>query len=248
MATTKDMTVGKPAALMLRFAVPLLLSSVMWIVHSTVDGIILGRFIGISAFAAVGASSFIYWVVSCLPTGMVNAFGAIFAQRFGAKDTRGLNIAVATSIWIIMILGGTLGAGGFAATDTVLRLLDTPPEILAETQIYLKIMFLCLPIRFMGTTGSSIFFAVGNSRIPFVSSIICIISNIILSLIVVLFTPFGIAGVAVATLLADLFAKLFCVFMLYKNKILFSNQSGMNLRSSFPSAYPWALGICPPRL
>ena len=113
MAGTLDMTTGKPAQLMIRFSLPILLGSVINILYFTGDGIIVGRFIGVNAFAAVGVSARIMWLMLSVQFGLSAAFSSVFARCFGAKDERNLHIAAAMALWVIAVFGGFISIGAF---------------------------------------------------------------------------------------------------------------------------------------
>ncbi|MCL2811762.1 MAG: MATE family efflux transporter, partial [Clostridia bacterium] len=94
---TLDMTQGRPAGLLVRFAVPLLLCSMLQAFYSLVDSLVVGRLLGVDAFAAIGASWFTYWLLLSTIMGLSHGFGTVFAQRFGAKNLPGLRKAFATA-------------------------------------------------------------------------------------------------------------------------------------------------------
>jgi len=220
MAATYDMTTGKPAPLMRRFAIPIMFGSVLEIVYVMADGMIVGRLIGVDAFAAVGAAGFVLWAVFSIHHGIVSAFNSAFSQRFGAKDGAGFRVSVAMAVWIVLVLGGLLGAVSFAATVPVLRLLNTPAEILADAQIYLHINFAALPVIFFAATVNAVLFATGNSRIPSIVQAASFILNVVFSILVVLFTPWGVMGVAAVTVVSRVLTCLFCLVYIYKNNII----------------------------
>jgi len=213
MAETRDMTTGAPAPMLIRFSIPVLLGSSMDAIYSITNGAILGQFVNINAFTAFGVSFYIYWMVWCVQAGMISGFTYVFAKRFGEGDSHAFGAAAAMSLWVVLAFGGCLAAAGVLGVYRLLILMNTPPQILDYERIYLQIRFAAMPIAFLGGTANAVFYAAGNSRTPFVSSVISIVINIILSVFFVLRTPLGITGVALAAAIAQTAA---CVFSLVK--------------------------------
>ena len=236
---------------MLRFAAPLLLGSVIGIVYFMVDGMIVGRFIGVNAFAAVGVSGRILWMVFSLQEGLTGTFSSIYSQRFGAKDTKGLRKAIAMSLWIVIIFGGILSFGAFIGASPILTLLNTPPEIYNDALIYFRIQAAGMPVFFLNGTVNAILLSVGNSRVPFIAQSVSFALNIVLSLLVVLLTPWGLAGVSIVTVFGFALTCVICVAQIYRGKILrlklgdFRPDSGV-LKKIFTIGLPLAIRDMPP--
>jgi len=112
MANTLDMTRGRPLGLLLEFSVPLFLSSFFQVFYTIADSAVVGRLLGMNAFAAVGASWFYYWLLLSVVLGVSQGFGTLFAQRFGAKDLPALRRAFAAALSLTVAAGFLLSAGG----------------------------------------------------------------------------------------------------------------------------------------
>ena len=209
-----NMTEGKPLRHILLFAWPVMVSILFQQLYQLADAAVVGRFIGVNAFAAVGMAGYLYWVVFSVTLGFAQGFGTLFAQRFGAQDETGLRRAVAQSILLTAVLGAGLTALCLPLLRPLLVLLNTPAEIVSDTHVYLRWMLWGLPVAFFYNTASAVLRALGNSRTPLVAVIIASILNIILDLLFVGALRMGVAGAAIATVIATLFSFLYCFFKL----------------------------------
>jgi putative MATE family efflux protein len=248
---TQDMTKGKPVPVMVRFAVPILLGSVINIIYFMVDGMIVGQFIGVNAFAAVGVSGRILWMMLSLQLGMVGAFSSIYSRRFGEKDSQGLRAAIAMSLFVIAIFGGMLSLGTFLGARQILLLMNTPPDIFGDALVYFRIQAAAMPIQFLNATVTAVLYSVGNSRTPFIAQSIAFTINIVLSLIVVLITPWGLVGVALVTVFGFALTCLICIIQIYRAKILRLEKADFRLslealKELFTIGLPLAIRDMPP--
>ena len=128
--TTKDMTSGSTMKLILGFAVPLLMGMLFQQVYSLVDTIIVGRFLGVSALAAVGATGSINFLIIGFCQGICNGFALPVAQRFGAKDYDGLRKYVGNSAVLAVLFGGAITLITVIACRPILQLMQTPSDII----------------------------------------------------------------------------------------------------------------------
>ncbi len=214
MAKVRDMTEGKPARLILSFALPLMLGNVFQQMYIIVDTMVVGKFVGVDALAAVGAADWLNWLVIGLIQGLTQGFSILVSQRFGAGDWRGLNRAIAGSVLLAGAAGAVLTALSLSLARPVLVLLNTPAAILDGALSYLYVMF----SGCMAVMGYNVFAAVlramGNSRTPLTAMIIAALLNVGLDLLFVLGFHWGIAGAAAATVLAQVVSCLICLFAL----------------------------------
>nr|AGS53240.1 hypothetical protein [uncultured bacterium contig00149] len=205
---TIDMTDGNPVRLMVRFSLPLLLVNTLQLMFTVVDAAVLGRVLGVSAFAAVGASASPHWIILSAILGFTQGFGILFAQRFGAKDHAGLRSAVRTSIVISAVLSALVAVGYPLLCRNLLELLRTPAELMDDAAIYLIVYFAGAPITFAFNLGGTLLRALGDSKTPLRAAILATLLNIALDIALVY--PFGVAGVSVATLLSQAAACVYC--------------------------------------
>lgn len=208
------MTVGKPDSVILKFAIPLLIGNVAQQLYSTVDAIIVGNYVGDNALASVGAANPIINLLLCLFMGISTGAGIIVAQYFGAKKRERLSMSIGNILTTTLISSIFITIIGLIITLPLLRLLDTPDEILMSTAHYLWIYlggFIGLAYYNM---ISGILRGMGDSVMPLVYLVITCILNIILDIVCVGFLNFGVAGAALATVISQCISAVLCFIRL----------------------------------
>ena len=198
-----DMTQGKPARLLIRFALPMLLSVMFQQLYNIVDSMVAGRFIGEGALAAVGASYPVTMIFMAVATGANIGCSVIISQYFGAHAHEHLKTAVCTSVITMLGVSLAMTLVGVLFCGPFMRLLGTPDDIFADSMTYLNIyvyglIFLCMYNIFTG-----VFTALGDSRTPLYFLIFSSLFNIALDLFMVIVLHMGVAGVAIATFIAQ---------------------------------------------
>ena len=197
------MTEGVIWKQLLLFALPLLLGNLFQQFYNTVDSIVVGNYIGPNALAAVGASTPIVNLMVGLFTGLGTGAGVVIAQFFGAKDEKGVHDGVHTTIALCLVAGVVMGFIGVGLSPAILRLLDTPAEIMEGSVTYLQIYFMGVIALMIYNMGSGILRAIGDSRTPLYFLMVSSVVNIVLDLVFVINVQMGVAGVAWATLIAQ---------------------------------------------
>lgn len=212
----KDFTEGKEAKLILRFSVPLIIGNIFQNLYSIIDSIIVGNYLGKEALGAVGASFPFIFVLISLVIGIGSGASTVVSQYFGAKQTENVRRTINT-LFIFFLLASVLITGvGIALSRPVFLLLHLPEEMLPEALTYLTI-YLCGMFFFFGFTGiSSILRGLGDSKTPLYFMIISAVLNVVLDLLFVLVFKWGIAGVAFATVIAQMAAFFLAVWYLNK--------------------------------
>jgi len=208
------MTEGKPLSLMIKFSVPLLISNALQMLFVVVDSAIVGRILGVGAFASIGATASPHWLVFSAVIGINIGFGTLLAQRFGAKDIDGLRRAFVTAMYISLAFGVVIGVGGVFACRPLLELLATPPDIIDGAVIYLGWLWAGKPLVVLYNLLAMTLFSLGNSRTPLYAMIVASVVNVTLNLVLIF--PFGIAGVAAASLVAQATGIIFCAVAIHK--------------------------------
>lgn len=211
MARTIDMTEGRPLGLIARFAIPAALGNIFNIAYTIVDGIIVGWVLGVNAFASIGASWFLYWIALSSILGLTQGFGTVFAQRFGSKDISGLRAAFANAIFLSAGIGIAISLPGVLICGPALMWLNTPSAILSDAEAYLRVLFGGMLITFAYILLCSMLRALGDSKTPLYALILSTLLNIILDIVLVTGAHMGVAGVAGATLIAQLAACVYCI-------------------------------------
>lgn len=216
----KDMTQGKPSSLIIRFALPLMAGNVFQQLYTVVDTMVVGKYLGVPALAALGASDWMNWMMFGIVQGFAQGFGILMAQEFGAKQYDRLRKAVASSAFLAAACAFLLMLAGQASINPVLALLQTPGDILPNTRLYLRIMFLGIPVVMAYNLFACILRAMGDGRTPLHAMVVASLTNIVLDLLFVMVFQWGIAGAAAATLIAQLISGLYCLRFLLKIDIL----------------------------
>lgn len=220
MAKVKLMTEGKPLPLMLRFAVPMIIGNALQMLYNVADSAVVGRMIGIDAFAAVGVAGNFNWMVFSIVLGLSIGFGTVLAQLFGAGDKKGFRKCHTMAWMLTLILGVVISVLAIVITRPMMILLDTPPEILEDTVIYLQITFSGFIFVFITNTASALFRAIGNSQLPVNIMIASGVLNIGLNILLVRVTDWGVAAVAVATVISQVVGTVIFFIFILKTKEL----------------------------
>lgn len=198
-----NMLTDSPGKALFFFALPMILGNLFQQFYTTVDSVIVGRFVGEDALAAVGASHSLTTVFIMIAIGGGIGAGVITAQYLGAKSYNKMKTSVYTALISFLVLSILLSLIGLAACRNILTALNTPENILPDAMLYLQIYFVGLPFLFMYNILSAIFNALGNSKTPLYLLIFSSLLNIGLDLITVKVFGMGVAGVAVATVFAQ---------------------------------------------
>ena len=210
------MTKGNPLPLILRFALPLLLGNIFQQLYTVVDTMVVGKSLGVSALAALGASDWLNWLMVAMAQGLTQGFAVLMAQAFGAKETERLRRVVGVSATLCCISVLILVAGSQIAVMPVLRLMQTPGDIIHITALYLRIMYGGLPIVMAYNLFASILRSLGDSRTPLFAMIVACCVNILLDLLFVPVFHWGVAGAAAASLIAQCASAVFCLLRIRK--------------------------------
>ena len=193
----------RPVSALLIFALPMMLGNFFQQAYTMADSAIVGRFVGEEALAAVGASYSLTNVFISIAIGGGVGASVITSQTFGSRDYSRMKRSVSTALLSFLAISLVLGAGGLLFSRQIMVLLRTPENILQDASTYLNIYFLGLPFLFMYNVLSSMFNALGRSRIPLYLLIFSSVLNVALDIYMVTALSMGVAGVAWATLIAQ---------------------------------------------
>ena len=218
------MTTGSPTRLLVGFSLPLILGYVLQQLYNITDSAIVGRLIGVNAFAAIGAAGLLYWLVLSFVLGVTQGFGIMFSQRFGAADEAGLRRAIMMAALLCAVIGITLTIAGVMSLRPLLVLLNTPVDIVDDAACYLYYVLGGISITITYNLLSAILRALGNSMAPLNAMVLSSIVNVVLDVVLVAVFHMGIPGVAIATLMAQLCACGYCVWMLRGITLLYPRE------------------------
>jgi len=198
-----DLTLGNPSRILWRFCLPLLGSMLFQQLYNIADSLVVGKFVGENALAAVGNSYEITLVLIAFAFGVNVGCSVIVGQLFGAKQFREVKTAVYTTLISGGVLCALLMVCGLLYSGLLLEMIHTPEHILADSQLYLDIYILGLPFLFYYNISTGIFSALGDSRTPFYFLAFSSVANIVVDILFVTAFQMGVAGVAWATFLCQ---------------------------------------------
>ena len=199
-----NLTEGSVWQKLLVFFLPIAAGTIIQQLYNAVDGLIVGRFVGTNALAAVGGSSAqIINVLVGFFVAMTAGSSVIIGQIYGAGRREDLNRAIGSAVTVMGLFGLVLMALGLIISPGLLRLLNTPAETIEDAVLYLRIYFLGVPFLMVLNMESGILRAVGDSFHPFLFMIVGCVLNIVLDVVFVVLFGWGVAGVAVATVTAQ---------------------------------------------
>lgn len=212
----RDLTKGSPAKLILMFTVPLLIGNVFQQFYNMVDMIIVGQTLGKNALAAVGATGSLTFLIIGFAQGLTAGLAIITAQRYGAKDYRGLKKSFAASVVISLIVTIVLTVLSLVFIHPMLQLMQTPPEIIDQAQTFISIILLGIFASMSFNLLSNVIRALGDSRTPLFFLIIAVIINVVLDLIFIILFGMGVEGAAIATVIAQVSSSVLCLVYIKK--------------------------------
>ena len=213
-----DMTQGSIERLLIMFALPLLLGQIFQQLYNAVDGVVVGRFVGKEALAAVGASGNIINALISFFTGLGTGSGVVISQYFGAHNDQGVRDTVHTTVVATLILAVFCTILGVTATGTILQWMDTPADVEPEAAAYLRIYFAGVAGLMFYNIGSGILRAVGDSTRPLYFLIFSALLNLGLDLLFVCVFHMGIEGAAWATIIAQAISAVLTFVVLGREK------------------------------
>lgn len=210
-AKIKDMTTGRPLPLIISFTLPLMVGNIFQQLYTVVDTMVVGKALGVDALAALGATDWLYWMLLGMIQGVTQGFGILMAREFGAKQYESLRKVVGSSTSLSIIFALLFLILGQAVAKPILVLLNTPVQIMDGSLLYLRIMFLGIPIVMIYNLLATILRSLGDGQTPLYAMIVAALTNIALDILFVPVLHLGIAGAAVATLIAQGISSIYCL-------------------------------------
>lgn len=198
-----DLTSGPVTKTILRFSAPLILGNLLQQVFNIADTIIVGKFVGAGALAAVGASFTLMVFLTSVILGLCMGSGIVFSILFGAKDYNCLKNSFFVSFLFVGLVSVAINLLVVWQTKNIMLLMQIPAEILSETEQYLEVIFYGIMLTFVYNYFASLLRALGNSATPLVFLAVTAVLNIILDLVLILYFDMGVAGAAWATVISQ---------------------------------------------
>ena len=212
-----DMTTGSIWKRMVSFAVPVFLGNLCQQLYNTVDSVIVGKFVGKQALAAVASSGNLIFMMTGFFMGLFIGAGIVIAQYFGARNYEKVRSAVHTDIAFALCCGVLLTLLGVFFTPTILTWMRTPADVLSTSILYFRLYFLGSLATILYNAGMGILQAVGDSRSPLYYLVISSVVNVALDLLFVGAMDMGVAGAAVATVISQVVSAVLCIIKLTRS-------------------------------
>ena len=198
----QSMADGKPTRLIFAFALPLMVGNVFQQLYTVVDTMVVGKYLGVSALAALGAADWMNWMMLGIVQGFTQGFAILMAREFGAGEYGRLRDVIGNSAVLSALFSLLLVGLGQATARPVLLLLQTPQDILPGALLYLRIMYLGIPIVMAYNLLACVLRSLGDGKTPLQAMAVASLTNIVLDVLFVMVFQWGIAGAASATLIA----------------------------------------------
>lgn len=213
---TKDLTVGEPMKLIIGFALPMFLGMLFQQFYNVVDTMIVGNYLGVDAFAGVGATGCLNFMVLGFCSGLCNGFAVPIAQAFGAKDYKRLRKNVSNAAWLCIAFSVVLTALVTVFCKPILRLMNTPDNIIEYSYIYIVIIFAGIPFMILYNETAAILRALGDSKTPVIFLAVSSVLNIGLDFLLILGFGRNVDGAALATVIAQGLSGIVCLIYMKK--------------------------------
>ena len=218
---TKDMTQGSPLKLILAFAVPLMLGSLFQQFYNLADTIIVGRFVGVEALAAVGSVGGLNYLVLGFVNGIACGFSIPISWTFGAKDYKEMRRYTANTVWLSIAFATVLTIVTVAMTRLVLVWTNTPADIIDLADVYIRTIFAGIPFTLLYNVTSALMRALGDSKRPLYFLIVSSLTNVVLDLLFVAVLRWGVWSAALATIISQALSAVLCVMHLAKKGTIY---------------------------
>lgn len=227
---TADMTTGPFLKKIILFSVPLVFTGLLQLVYNTADTVIVGRFAGKQALAAVGSTGSLVALILNVFMGLAMGAGVLTAKYIGAGEIQKIKRCTHTAMLLSVVSGIAVGIIGFFISGLLLRLMNIEPEILALSTLYLKLYFLGAPGMLIYNFGAAIVRAHGDTQRPLYILFLSGIVNIILNLILVIPVKLGVSGVAIATVVSQyISASLILIYLIRSDSVIKINCKELRL-------------------
>ena len=211
-----DMTSGSPMKMILSFTFPIFIGNVFQQFYNMADAVIVGKFVGTKALAAVGSTGTIMFLIYGFVVGMTAGFTVLTAQKFGAGDMRAMRQTVAGASILSLIVGVILTAAFMILMKPWLMAMNTPADIFADAYAYIMIVSAGILAQMLYNLLASVLRALGNSKVPLYFLILSALLNIVLDLVLIIVFHMGAAGAAVATVVSQGVSGLLCLVYIVK--------------------------------
>ena len=213
-----DMTTGPLLPKILVFSGPLILTGILQLLYNAADVVVVGRFAGATSLAAVGSTGSLINLIINVFMGLSVGTSVMVARYYGANDVRMVQDTVHTSILVALISGIVVGIFGFVMAKPILRLMESPEDVIDLATLYVKIYFIGMPFNLLYNFGAGILRAIGDTKRPLYYLTISGAVNVVLNLILVIVFHMGVAGVAIATVVSQAISMILVLLCLIRSE------------------------------
>lgn len=239
----QDMTQGKPLSIILKFTLPLLVGNIFQQFYNMADTIIVGRFVGANALAAVGSTGTVMFLIIGFAQGITAGFTILTSQRYGAKDEKAVRASVANGILLSVLVAILITVVGLSTMKPLLLLMNTPEDIFADAYTYSMLICSGVVACIFYNLFSSLLRAIGNSKVPLFFLVFSACLNVVLDLLLILCFHMGVAGAAIATNISQGVSAVLCLIYIYKNVPVLCPERTQWRLSASDTAYQMRMGI-----
>jgi len=213
-----DMTNGTLMDKLISFSLPLMLSGILQLMFNAVDIIVVGRFTGSGALAAVGSTTALINVFTNLFIGISLGANVLAARFYAAGREKEMSETVHTAITLALVSGLIMAVAGVVFAKGALTLMDTPADVIGQSALYMRIYFVGMPFFMLYNYGAAILRAVGDTKRPLIFLIVSGVINALLNLFLVIVWNMGVAGVAIATVISQMLSVILCMIRLIRTQ------------------------------
>lgn len=212
-----DMTKGPILVNMIRFAIPLMFSTILQLFYNAADMIVVGRFAGPTALAAVGSTGAISSLFINLFMGLSVGTSVTVAQHYGAHEHKDVSETVHTTVTLALLSGIGISIAGISLSRPLLQMMSTPEEVLDYAVLYMRIIFAGMPANLLYNFSAAVLRAVGDTKRPLYFLTIAGLVNVALNLVFVIFFRMSVAGVALATIISQMVSATLVILCLVRS-------------------------------
>ena len=213
-----DMCNGSIMDKLISFSLPLMVSGILQLMFNAVDIIVVGRFTGSDALAAVGSTTALINIFTNLFIGVSLGANVLAARYYAAGRDREMSEAVHTAITLALISGVAMAFAGAGLSRVALEIMGTPGNVIGQAALYMRIYFLGMPFFMLYNYGAAILRAVGDTKRPLAFLLVAGLANVGLDLLLVIVIPLGVAGVAIGTITSQLISSILVLRCLYRSE------------------------------
>lgn len=212
----KDLTHGNTLKLIITFCIPLIGGAIFQQLYNVVDTMIVGRFVGVDALAAVGSTGSLNFLVIGFVLGLTQGFGIPIAQAFGAKQNKRMLQTIMNAFYLCIFFSVFLTLLTYLTTDILLTWMQTPSDIFQQSSDYISIIFYGLTCTIAYNFLASVSRALGDSKTPLLFLVISSVLNVVLDLVMIINFHMGVQGAALATIISQGISAILCFIYMAK--------------------------------